>query len=430
MSKHQWIPWPITGQVDMHDIAPIVNSPYFARMAEKRQTGLAYLIFPGATHDRRQHCVGTYVRTEEFTRRMVQRRLLTKEQALNISLFALVHDIGHGPFSHVVEAVASMNHEQYGVEVLDRIAKDIASCGGNVEMIKKYMLQDPNFPEWQIVMDKNSGMDKMDYLVRDSFMTGFGDDITHIVESIFNHMEFRDGRLVIDIKALDAARKMQQAYTFFYRNLYLEKSTYITQRFMQKMIYQLLHTGRNEGGITEAELWEMVDGDLLYVLKHCRSENVRKGMEIFMGGVPRFPKTALSIRLRGYGFYEKRFGKPLHVTEIDREFFDRFFNKSKAADLEAMETAIAKLLGIESWKVAISHIIEKHRFIPQDISVFDGPRVYSLKKKDPTYFKLLEEELDKYLCVRVCVVPEHREALKTKWKSVLEIVCQHIGYTG
>jgi hypothetical protein len=442
MVKHQFVPWPITGQVDMHGIAPIANNFNFYRMAEKRTMGLAYMIFPGAQHDRRQHCVGTYIRAKEFTSRMVRRRLLTKEQAKNVSLFALVHDIGHGPFSHVVEAVASMNHEQYGAIILDRIAKQITQCGGNVEIIKKYMLQDPSLPEWQIVMDKNMGMDKMDYLIRDSFMTEFGPGIVHLVESVFNYMEFRDGRLVIDIKALDAARKMQQAYTFFYRNVYLEKSTYITQRFMQKMIFQLLHTPKEQGGVSESELWEMVDGDLLYILRHCPAESVRYGMKLFKtqqngdgsedekSGVAGFPKTALSIRLRGYGFYEKRFGKPIHVTEIDREFFNRFFNKSNAADLEAMEAAIAKFFGIESWKVAISHIIEKHRFVPKDLFAFDGPKIYSLKKEDPTYFKLLEEELDKYLCVRVCVVPEHREALKTKWKSVLEIVCKHIGYEG
>ncbi len=428
MTRHQWIPWPLVGQVDKHDIALILDNPYFCRMAEKRQMGLAFLIFPGATHDRRQHCVGTYVRAKEFTSRMVQRRLLTKEQAHNISLFGLIHDVGHGPLSHVVEAVTKINHEQYGVTVLDHMAKDILHCGGNPELMKVYMMSDPAAPEWRIIMDKNCGMDKMDYLIRDQRMTGFGPDIEHCAESVFNHLEYRDGRMMIDLKALDAAIKMQEAYNYFYRNVYLEKSTYITQRFLQKMIFQLLHTPEELGGVTEEELWEMVDGDLLYVLKRCQDETVRNGMRIFTNGVPSFPKTALSIRLHGYASYEKKFGKPIEVVEMDRDFFEKFFRRSKGADLEAIESVVAQLLDIESWKVVVSHIVEKHRFIPQDILTFDGPKVYSLKKKDPTYFKLLEEELDKYLCVRVCVVPEHREALNARWREVLKIICQHIGY--
>ena len=78
--------------------------------------------------------------------------------------------------------------------------------------------------------------------------------------------------------------------------------------------------------------------------------------------------------------------------------------------------------------MAISHIVEKHRFIPRDIRIFDGPKVYSLKEKDPRYFDLLGEELDKYLCVRVCVVHEHRQILFEKWKIALEIICNYMKY--
>jgi len=428
ITKHQWIPWPLLGQIDKHGIAPIINNPYFFRMAEKRQMGLAYIIFPGATHDRRQHSMGAYVHAKEFTTRMVQRRSLTKDAAHNITLFGLLHDIGHGPLSHVIEAVTKMNHEQYGLVILDRMAKDIAHCGGNLELIKSFMKQDDAVPEWRIILDKNFGMDKMDYLVRDQHMTEFGPNIGDCVRSVFNHLEYRAGKLMVDLKALDAAIEMQRAYNYFYRNVYLEKSTYITQRFLQKLIFQLMQTPKEQGGITEEELWEMVDGDLLYVLQQCQNETVQNGMKIFRNGVSSCPKTVLSIRLRGYGSYERRSGKPIDLVEMDKDFFEKFFKKSKAVDLEFIESEIAKLIGIESWKVAISHIVEKHRFIPQDILTFDGPKIYSLKRMDPKLFELLEEELDKYLCVRVCVVPEHRKTLQAKWKDILKILCQYIGY--
>src|SRR3989344_7677686 len=113
---------------------------------------------------------------------------------------------------------------------------------------------------------------------------------------------------------------------------------------MQKLMYQLLHTPKSQGGITEKELWDMVDGDLIHSLKKCGNETVRNGINIFDKGVRHFPKTALSIRLAGYGWLERRAGKDIRVTEIDNNFFDKFFEKSSAGDLEKIEVRIAKLL--------------------------------------------------------------------------------------
>ncbi len=426
MSKHKWIPWPGIGQVDKGSISPIVDNHFFRRLSDKRQLAFSYLVFPGATHDRRQHSMGAYIKTCGFTARMVEGGFLTKKQALNLSLYALLHDIGHGPFSHVIEPFTKINHKQYGLQIIDKMADDIKKCGGDVKLIKSYMRGTD--PAWCIVSDKNFGMEKMDYLVRDQESTEFGPNIRRCVESVFNHLEYRDGNLVVDLKALDAAIEIQRAYIYFYRNVHLEKSAYIMQRFMQKLIYRLLNTPKKLGGIGESELWEMVDGDLIHALKKSSDETVKNGIAIFNRGVRYFPKTAISIRLKGYEWLERRAGKPIHVIEVSKDFFDKFFVKSSAADLEKIEAAIAKLLGIESWKMAVSHIVEKNRFIPEDVTLCDGPKIYSLKEQDPSYFELLEKELDKYLCVRVCVVPEHREALYSKWKEVFELVCKHVGY--
>ena len=426
MATHKWIPWPGIGQVDKGSISPIVDNRFFRRLSDKRQLAFSYLVFPGATHDRRQHSMGAYIKTCEFTARMVERGFLTKKEALNLGLYALLHDIGHGPFSHIIEPFTKINHKEYGLKIVDRMADDIKKCGGDIELIRSYMKKAN--PAWQIVSDKNFGMEKMDYLVRDQEATEFGPNIRRCVESVFNHLEYKDGRLLVDLKVLDAAIEIQRAYIYFYRNVHLEKSAYIIQRFMQKLMYRMLYTPKKLGGISEDELWEMVDGDLIHALKKCKDETVRNGIAIFDRGVRHFPKTALSIRLAGYKWLERRAGKQIKVIEVGKDFFDKFFVKSSAADLEKIETAIAKLLGIESWKVAVSHIVEKNRFIPEDITLFDGPRIYSLKEQDPSYFELLERELDKYLCVRVCVVPEHRLALYSKWKEVFDLVSKYVGY--
>jgi HD superfamily phosphohydrolase len=426
MRGPKWVPWPGIGQIDIRPISPIVDDNYFRRLSDKKQLGFSYLVFPGAIYDRRQHAMGAYVLTRKFTSRMVERKLLTADEATNLSLFALLHDIGHGPFSHVIEPLTRINHEQYGLNVLGKLAREVQACGGNVKLIMDYMRKAE--PAGKIVIDKNFGMDKLDYLVRDQEETAFGPNVRHCVESVFNYLVYRDGELLVDVKTLDAAVEIQRAYIYFYRNVHLEKSSYIVQRFMQKLMYQLLHAPKEEGGIAEEKLWEMVDGDVIYALKRCQNETVRNGMAVFDEGVKHFPKTALSVRMKGFEWLERTRGKPIKVIGMGKDFFDKFFLKSGPADLEQIETEVAETLGVESWEVAVSHIVEKDRFIPQDIKLYDGPKVYSLKEQDPCYFGLLEEELKKYLCVRICVVPEHRHALFERWNEAFGILCRHIGY--
>lgn len=422
----KWIPWPGIGQVNKKPIARLVDNHFFRRLSDKRQLAFAYLVFPGATHDRRQHSMGAYQRTCQFTSKMRQLGVLNDLEAINLNLYALLHDIGHGPFSHVIEVFTNRNHHQNGLMILDKIAEDIEACGGDVEFIKKLMSKAD--PRGKIVHDKNFGMEKLDYLIRDQESTQFGPNIRYCVESVFNHLIFRDGELRVDLKALDSAVEIQRAYIYFYRNVHLEKSSYLIQRFMQKLIFQLLHTPSSEGGISEDELWEMVDGDLIHALKKCQNETVKNGIKIFDSGVRHFPKTAISIRLTGYGWLERRAGKPIEVEEMPREFFDRFYDKSKPGELEQIESRIAKLLGLETWQIAISHIVERDRFVPQDILFFDGPKDYSLKQRDPEYFNLLNKEVDKYLCVRICAVPEHREKILPQKEKIIGLLSGYIGY--
>ena len=423
-SSDKWIPWPGVGQVNKKPIAPIVDNHYFRRLSDKRQLSLAYLVFPGATHDRRQHSMGAYHRTSQFTAKMSKLGVLSSKEEVNLNLYALLHDIGHGPLSHVIEVFTERDHHSNGLKILDKMAEDIAACGGDLDLIKRYMSKQD--PKGKIVDDKNFGMEKLDYLIRDQESTQFGPNIRYCVESVFNHLDFRDGQLVVDLKALDSAMEIQRAYIYFYRNVHLEKSNYLIQRFMQKLIYQLLNTPRDQGGISEDELWEMVDGDLIYALKKCLNDSVKNGIKIFDSGVKHFPKTSISIRLKGYGWLERRAGKPIDVYETDKEFFDRFYEKSSPGELETIESQVAKTLGLESWQVAISHIVERDRFIPQDIVFFDGPKIYSLKEKDPAYFNLLDKEVEKYLCVRICAVPEHRQKVTMEKERLLNMLLDFV----
>lgn len=187
---------PLVGNVDILPILPIINTGAFQRLSEVSQLGSNVKVFLGGRHSRAEHMLGAYKRTLIFTQRMVSLGLLKPKEALNVSLFALTHDIGHGPFSHVIEEVTSIDHEENGLRVLDSIKNEIQMCGGDFGMIKS-MLKRKN-PLWKIVMDKNLGLEKLDYLSRDVYHIGFGSGID--VESIFDYLFFINGEMVVEKK--------------------------------------------------------------------------------------------------------------------------------------------------------------------------------------------------------------------------------------
>src|SRR5258706_15659797 len=98
--------------IDIRRIMPVINHPLFQRLLHISQLGTTLTVFPGATHNRFEHSLGVYAKTVRFCRKMVEGGLMTQFEALNISLFGLLHDIGHGPFSHVIEELTPLSGDE------------------------------------------------------------------------------------------------------------------------------------------------------------------------------------------------------------------------------------------------------------------------------------------------------------------------------
>ncbi|MDP3697589.1 MAG: HD domain-containing protein, partial [Candidatus Taylorbacteria bacterium] len=199
----KYIRIPPSESIDIRDIIPIIHHPLFQRLLHISQLGTTLNVFPGATHNRFEHALGVYGKTKRFTRRMVEDGFLTPHEARNVSLFGLLHDIGHGPFSHVLEELTPLSgdEDENGLVVLKLLKNEIKAAGGDYEFIRK--LAAHKSPLYKIVMDKNVGMDKLDYLERDVYHTGFGQ--MPDIESLFNYLVYLKGSLVIDKKSLEAA---------------------------------------------------------------------------------------------------------------------------------------------------------------------------------------------------------------------------------
>ncbi len=387
---------PPSESIDIRDIIPIVHHPLFQRLLYIFQLGSNLCVFPGASQNRFEHALGVYGKTHLLCERLVKEGFLNKYQAKNISLFGLLHDIGHGPFSHVIEGVTpiSGDEDENGLNVLKYFKEEIKQSGGDYDFIRKISAH--KSPFYKIVMDKNLGMDKLDYLERDVYHTGFGQRPD--IKSVFDYLSFIDGNLVIDKKSLEAAKQVQRLYMYMYKEFYLHKSSQISQRFLEKMIAIWIKLDN----INPGKLWLMNDHELLaHIYMHANPV-----LQFFYQSYKtrNLPKTGLVIRLKNRQSKERISGKKIQVIGEDRKFFDSFSKYSSFGKLEKLENLVGKAIGVESYKVVIVPMLTPWRFVPEDILYHDNGTVLSLKETNPEYFEAMKLEADDYVAVRVCII--------------------------
>ena len=385
---------PPSESIDVRNIISIIHHPLFQRLLHILQLGANLGVFPGASHNRFEHALGVYSKTSIFCDRLVKEGSLTKYQAKNISLFGLLHDIGHGPFSHVIEELTPFNHDENGFKIIGQLDKEIKESGGDPKFIKALFGRKNNF--YRIVMDKNLGMDKLDYLERDVYHTGFGQRPD--IKSVFDYLSFVDGHLVIDKKSLEAAKQIQRLYMYMYKEFYLHKSSQISQRFLEKMIAVWIKMDNIDPG----KLWLMNDHELLahiYVHKNPVLKFLYQSYK-----TRNLPKTGLVVRLKNRQSKERISGKKIKVIGEDKIFFDDFNGHASFEDLEKLENLIGKALGTESYKIVVVPMLTPWRFVPEDILYHDDGNVFSLKKTNPEYFEAMRLETDDYVAVRVCII--------------------------
>jgi len=407
----KYIRIPPNESVDIRKISPIIHHPIFQRLLHIFQLGANLCVFPGASHNRFEHALGVYSKTSQFCDRLAQEGVLTKEQAKNISLFGLLHDIGHGPFSHVIEALTPVNHDQNGFKIIGLLNEEIKAAGGDPKFIKSLFGRRNNF--YKIVMDKNMGMDKLDYLDRDVFHTGFGQRPD--IKSVFDYLGFINGNLVVDKKSLEAAKQMQRLYLYMYKEFYLHKSSQISQRFLEKMIATWIRLDK----INSGKLWLMNDSELLaHIYKH-KNPVLQLLYQSYKNR--NLPKTGLVIRLKNRLSKERISGKKIQVIGEEKKFFDEFSKHSSFKELEKLENSIGRELGIESYKIVIVPMITSWRFVPEDILYHDNGSVFSLKKTHSEHFDIMRVEADDYVAIRVCIIGDRNLVYKNSEK-ILKLI--------
>ncbi len=414
---------PILGLIDIDKFLPMIDVRQFQSLAYKYQLGLAFLLFPSATHTRKQHCLGAHQRTKNLMRRWVDAGMVTEEEATAASAFALYHDIGHGPFSHTVEPLFDLipgskktklrADDAMGIEIARSLRKNVEQCGVNFDLFME-IFEHKN-PLYLAVHDKNLGMEKFDYLTRDAYYT-----INELpgVEYLSRFIYFIDGKVAVDERVIDQAKAIQEFYIKMSKHVYLRKKSAILQRLIQKMAFALV-----EEGMSVQDIWKLTDFGLLGRFEISENPLIRNYYERLMTG--QFPKTAIEFKYAQFVQGDRApEDKALHTFGIPEETLNTILEQEEVSSIKRLadfEDGIAKLAGMPRESVVIVPAMSHHRFVPEDVNVYgkDG-KIVKLSEFYPRHFASLVEYGRSHQVLRICTFPEYRDKLSTNAEKIKE----------
>ncbi len=415
---------PVYGIIDIRPVLPMVSTEEFQALSDKRQLGLAYLIFPSATHTRMAHSLGAYHATQELARRWQEDGLITEREARALGGYALYHDIGHPPFSHVTEDLCEKDNDGLGLDIMRKHKKEIEASGIDFKLLIR--MAEHKDPLYLAVHDKNLGMEKLDYLERDGLYTILSRPSG--IDYLRKHIYFMHKELVIDEKVVDNAIEVQNFYIKMYKNVYLRKASVISQRMMQKLVYYLVLYKE----LSRKELPKLTDGELIGRVAASKVQQVKalygflKRRELF--------REVVVIRPEEYAEANYAAGKAITVFGADKKFMKRIvnsknFNNKNQDSLLSVERAIAKLAGIPEEAVLVVGVFNPWRFTPKDIAIhLTKNKTASLKERYPAHFKGMEETALAYFALRIATLEKYRKKLSrpAMAKKIYNLIVAHL----
>ena len=224
----------------------IIDHPWYQRLRRIYQMALAQLVYPGAVHTRLHHSLGAYhlmcLAINELKNKNIA---VSKEEEIAAKAAILLHDIGHGPFSHALEnvLVPGVHHEQLGLEIMHRLNHE---SGDGLDMTISIFTNEYNKPFLHQLISGQIDVDRMDYLTRDSFYTGVSEGVIGY-DRILKMLTVHDGNLMIEEKGLYSVEKFLVARRQMYWQVYLHKTVLAAEKMIVKIIERAREINAQDG---------------------------------------------------------------------------------------------------------------------------------------------------------------------------------------
>jgi len=213
----------------------IVAHPWYQRLRRINQMAFAHLVYPGAVHTRLHHSLGAYHLMCSAVSELQRKGFpISEEEALGVKIAILLHDAGHGPFSHALENVLirGVHHETLSLEIMKVLNEDLeGQLGLAIEIFtgaysKRFLHQ---------LVSGQLDMDRMDYLTRDSFFTGVSEGVIGY-DRILKMLMVKDGELMVEEKAIYSIEKFLVARRLMYWQVYLHKTVVSAEKMLVRIL--------------------------------------------------------------------------------------------------------------------------------------------------------------------------------------------------
>lgn len=237
MNKKKIINDPVYGFVSIPSgfVFDLIQHPYLQRLRYIKQVSMTHLVYPGALHTRFQHVMGAMHLMQLAIDTLRSKEVyISEEEEEAVLLAILLHDIGHGPFSHSLEhtLIEGVSHEQVSHLLMDRLNKqfdgrlNLAITVFNNEYPRKFLHQ---------LVSSQLDTDRMDYLNRDSFFTGVSEGVISF-DRIIKMLNVKDDELVVEAKGIYSVEKFLIARRLMYWQVYLHKTVIAAEQMLIKAL--------------------------------------------------------------------------------------------------------------------------------------------------------------------------------------------------
>lgn len=237
MPFHKIINDPVYGFITIDDllINDIIAHPYYQRLRRIHQMAMAHLVYPGAVHSRLHHSLGAYHLMRSALQELSGKGIeITAEEQQAAKIAILLHDIGHGPFSHALEQVLTENlhHEEISKLLIQELNLQF---NGKLQMA--YDIFTGRYPKKFLhqLVSGQLDVDRMDYLNRDSFFTGVYEGVIGY-DRILKMLTVHNGELMVEEKGIYSIEKFLVARRLMYWQVYLHKTVLSAEQMLQRII--------------------------------------------------------------------------------------------------------------------------------------------------------------------------------------------------
>ena len=221
--------------IDHPLIFSIVAHPYYQRLRRIHQMALAQLVYPGAVHTRLHHSLGAYhLMCLAITELKSKGAQITPEEEAAAKAAILLHDIGHGPFSHALENVLipGVDHEEISLAIMHELNKEL---NGQLDLTIQLFTGKYHKEFLHQLISSQLDVDRMDYLTRDSFFTGVSEGVIGY-DRILKMFVAYDNQLMIEEKGIYSVEKFLVARRQMYWQVYLHKTVLAAEKMLVKIV--------------------------------------------------------------------------------------------------------------------------------------------------------------------------------------------------